>query len=472
MNVLRTKPIQSFLNDIATSHLKKTLTAVDITLLGIGVIVGTGIFVLTGVVAAQYAGPGIILSFILAGITCAFVAMAYSELSATLPVAGSAYTYTYGTLGELAAWTVGWGLVAEYSIGAAAVSVGWSAYVSALLASGGIHLPKILISGPAEGGLINLPAMIIVWVVTLLLVRGIQESARVNRVLVIIKLSVIFLFLCLAGPQVQTINWQPFLPFGWSGVYAGASVIFFAYIGFDCLSATVEEAKNPQRDVPIGIISALVICTILYIAVSAVLTGVIPYQSLNNAEPVTFVLRQLGYNFGSALVATGALCGLSTVILVLMYSQTRAFYAMSRDGLLPKFFGEIHPRFSTPAKVTLLIGVVISLLAGLTPINIIAELTSAGTLFAFLCASLSVMILRKRHPELPRSFKCPNLYAVATLGFFSTAFLLYNLSFITHAFFFSWIFFGIIVYFIYGHHHSHLSPVETAQTTPKSAENN
>ena len=457
MNLLRTKPISTYLKDMETSKLKKSLNALDITVMGLGVTIGTGIFVLTGVVAAKYAGPGVMLSFVLAGITCIFVALAYSELAATLPVAGSGYTYTYGTLGEIFAWIVGWGLVMEYTIGASAVSVGWGAYFTGLLKSAGIILPAAFTSSPMNGGIIDLPSVCIVWVCTVLLIQGIRESARANRILVAIKIAVIFTFLFLAGPNVDTMNWDPFLPFGWAGVSAGAAIIFFAYIGFDCVATAAEEAKNPARDMPIGIIASLLLCTALYVAVCAVLTGAVPYYLLDNAEPVSFALRSIGYNFGSALVGTGALCGLTTVILVLIYSQSRVFYAMSRDGLLPKAFSDIDDKSGTPVKVTLMIGLIVSLLAGLTPINIIAEMTSAGTLFAFFCAVSGVMILRKKHPELPRTFKCPALYVMGTLGILFSAYLFYNLSYHTHLLFFSWLIIGLIAYSTYGYKHSHLN---------------
>ena len=456
MSFLRTKPIAAFQHDLAHSSLKKGLNAMDITLLGLGIIIGTGIFVLTGVVAAEYAGPGIMLSFILAGITCGFVAMAYSELAAALPVAGSGYTYTYSTLGELIAWLVGWGLILEYSVGSATVAVGWSAYLSGLLKSAGTPLPAWLTSGPWEGGLVNLPAMLIVAVITLLLIRGITESSRVNKILVFVKVSAIFIFLFLAAPHIEPSNWVPVLPFGWHGVSAGTAVIFFSYIGFDCIATAAEETKNPNRDMPIGIIASLGICTLLYILVSATLTGVVPYTALDNAEPVAYVLRYLGYSFGSALVGTGALCGLSTVILVFLYAQSRAFFAMSRDGLLPRFFSRVNPKTNTPVTVTIVVGSIVAVMAGLTPINIIAEMTSAGTLFAFSCSLLGVMVLRKKYPELPRPFRCPWLYTMATLGFIFCVYIFLNLSLHTFEFFFTWLAIGGLIYWLYGRRHSAL----------------
>lgn len=458
MQLLRTKSLAAYQNDMSHSTLRKTLSAMDITLLGLGIIIGTGIFVLTGVVAAEYAGPGVMLSFILAGITCAFVAMAYSELAAALPVAGSGYTYTYSTLGELVAWVVGWGLILEYSVGSATVAVGWSAYLHGLLKSAGYELPHALTAGPMEGGIINLPAMAIIWIITFLLVRGVKESARVNKILVFVKVAAIFIFLFLAAPSIDPANWTPVLPFGWHGVSAGTAIIFFSYIGFDCIATAAEETKNPNRDMPIGIIASLAICTLLYISVSATLTGVVPYTELNNAEPVAYVLRQLGYSFGSALVGTGALCGLSTVILVFLYAQSRAFFAMSRDGLLPAFFSKVHPKYGTPVEVTLIVGALVSIMAGLTPINIVAEMTSAGTLFAFICSLVGVVILRRRHPELHRPFKCPALYPMAVLGFVFCVYIFANLSTHTFELFAAWLVIGLIIYFGYGHRHSALQP--------------
>jgi APA family basic amino acid/polyamine antiporter len=465
MSIFRRKPISDYLKNMEKSKLKKTLTALDITVMGLGVTIGTGIFVLTGVVAARYAGPGVMLSFVLAGITCVFVALAYSELASELPVAGSGYTYTYGSLGEIFAWIVGWGLVMEYTIGSAAVSVGWGAYFAGLLKSGGILIPEIFLHSPVEGGIVNLPSMVIVWVITGCLLLGMRESARVNRVLVLIKIVVIFTFLFLAGPKVDTMNYTPFLPFGWNGVSAGAAIIFFAYIGFDCVATAAEETKNPARDMPIGIVLSLLLCTVLYVAVCAVLTGVVPYYTLNNAEPVTFVLRAIGYNFGSALVGTGALCGLTTVVMVLMYSQTRAFYAMSRDGLLPAVFSDIDEKSGVPVKVTYIVGFVVSLLAGFTPIDIIAEMTSAGTLFAFFCAVSGVLVLRKTYPDLYRPFRCPALPVLAPLGILFCAYLFYNLSIYTHMLFFSWLFIGLFIYGFYGYKHSHLHNRESVTET-------
>lgn len=457
MSIFRTKSIELLKQEASTHSLHKSLTAVDIILLGIGVIIGTGIFVLTGVAAAKYAGPGLMLSFALAGITVAFVCMAYSELAAMIPIAGSAYTYTYTALGEFVAWLVGWNLILEYSVGASAVAGGWSAYTVGILKSAGIDLPLALTAVPADGGLINLPAVLITLFLTLLLVKGVKESARANRVLVAIKLIAIFLFLFLAGPKVDVANWTPFLPYGWAGVSAGAAIIFFAYLGVDSVATAAEETRNPSKDMPIGIIGSLGICTVLYISVSAVMTGVVPYSQLNTAEPVSFILRQLGYNFGSALVGTGAIAGLTTVLMVMMYAQTRAFFAISRDGLIPAAICKVHPQYGTPHIITLIVGCGVALISGFTPIHLVAEMCSAGTLFAFIAAMIGVMVLRRTKPDAARPFRCPALSFVATAAILFCLYIMYNLQAGTWLRFVVWSTIGTIIYFLYGRSHSMLN---------------
>lgn len=454
MNIFRTKSIAEYKADASKSHLKRAMGSLDVTLLGIGVIVGTGIFVLTGVAAAKYAGPALMLSFLLASIACGFVSMAYSELASMVPVAGSAYAYAYTSVGEFFAWLVGWNLVLEYSVGASAVAGGWSAYVVGLLKTAGIELPAAWTSVPADGGIVNLPAVLITLFLTFLLVRGVRESVTVNKVLVGVKLAAIFLFLFLAAPSVDPANWEPFMPFGFSGVSAGAAVIVFAYLGVDSIATAAEETKNPAHDMPTGIIASLLICTILYIAVTAVMTGNVPYAELDNAEPVAFVLRQLGYRFGSALVGTGAIAGLTTVLLVMMYAQTRAFFAMSRDGLIPQSICKIHPRFATPHRITIIVGLAVALISGFTPINVIAEMCSVGTLFAFIVSSVGVMLMRHKYPDLARPFRCPAIYVVGTLAIASCGYIMYNLSSMTWERFWIWSALGILVYFLYGYRHS------------------
>lgn len=457
MSIFRTKSIELLKKEANTHSLRRSLNAYDIIMIGIGVIIGTGIFVLTGVAAAKYAGPGIMLSFVLAGITCAFVCLAYSELASMVPIAGSAYTYTYTSLGEFMAWLVGWNLILEYSVGASAVAGGWSAYTVGLLKSMGLEMPQALIAVPADGGIVNLPAVLITLFLTYLLVKGVRESANVNRILVTVKLAAIFIFIFLAGPKVNAVNWEPFLPYGWAGVSAGAAVIFFAYLGVDSIATAAEETKNPSRDMPVGIIGSLAICTVLYITVAAIMTGVVPYHHLNTAEPVTYVLRTIGYNFGSALVGTGAICGLSTVLLVMMYAQTRAFFAMSRDGLISSKACKIHPRYGTPHIITIIVGVGVALISGFTPIHIVAEMCSVGTLFAFTIAMVGVMVLRKTNPDANRPFRCPSLTFVAVVAILFCLYIMYNLATGTWIRFVVWSLIGIVIYFMYGRYHSVLN---------------
>lgn len=457
MNILRTKKIDELISSAEKKGLKKTLGASDMVMLGVGCIIGTGIFVLTGVAAAKYAGPGIMLSFVLSGLACAFAALAYAELASMVPVAGSAYTYSYAALGEIIAWIVGWNLILEYSVGSSAVAAGWSGYMVGLLKSAGIELPKAYTAVPADGGIVNLPAMLIAIFLSFLLVRGTKESATLNKILVFIKLAAVFIFLVLAGPKVNPANWTPFMPYGFSGVAGGAAIIFFAYIGFDAVATAAEECRNPNRDLPIGIIGSLVVCTILYIAVAAVLTGVVPYTELNNAEPVAYALRAIGYNLGSALVGTGAIAGITTVLLVLMYGQTRVFFAMSRDGLIPAGICKVHPKYGTPHVITMLAGVAVALIAGFTPIGIIAELTNIGTLFAFVVAAIGVFVLRRTRPDLHRPFRCPAVSIVAPLAVISCSYLMYNLPGETWMRFFIWSAIGFVVYFIYSYRNSELN---------------
>lgn len=460
MDIFRTKSVELLKAGAEAKGLKKTLGASDLVTLGIGCIIGTGIFVLTGVAAAKYAGPGIMLSFVLSGLACAFAALAYAELASIVPIAGSAYTYSYAALGEFVAWIVGWNLVLEYSVGSSAVAAGWSGYVIGLLKSAGIELSKAYTAVPADGGIVNLPAMFVALFLSCLLVRGTKESANLNKILVVIKLVAVFIFLFLAGPKVNPANWTPLMPFGFSGVAAGAAIVFFAYIGFDAVSTAAEECRNPNRDLPIGIIGSLVVCTILYIAVAAVLTGVVPYTDLNNAEPVAFALRQIGYNMGSALVGTGAICGITTVLLVLMYGQTRLFFAMSRDGLIPAGICKIHPKYGTPHIITIVAGIAVALIAGFTPIGIIAELTNIGTLFAFVVAAIGVVAMRVAKPEIERPFKCPAVWIVAPLAVLFCGYLMYNLPAETWMRFGIWSAIGVVVYFAYSYRNSAINKLE------------
>ncbi len=455
--IFRKKGIHLIKEGAESKGLKKTLGATDLVLLGIGCIIGTGIFVLTGVAAAKYAGPGIMLSFVLSGLACAFAALAYAELAALVPVAGSAYTYTYAALGEIIAWIVGWNLILEYSVGSSAVAAGWSGYVVGLLHSAGIVLPKAYTAVPADGGIVNLPAVLIALFLSMLLVRGTKESVTLNKILVVVKLAAVFIFLALAGPKVNVANWSPLMPYGFSGVAAGAAIIFFAYIGFDAVATAAEECRNPNRDLPIGIVGSLVVCTILYIVVAGVLTGVVPYTELNNAEPVAYALRAIGYNMGSALVGTGAIAGITTVLLVLMYGQTRVFFAMSRDGLIPAGICKVHPKYGTPHIITIVAGIAVALIAGFTPIGVIAELTNIGTLFAFVVSAIGVWVLRRTRPDLERPFRCPGVSVVAPLAVLSCGYLMYNLPYETWIRFFIWSAIGLVVYFAYSYRNSVMS---------------
>ena len=454
MDLFRRKSIDELQAAAAASGMLKNLAAVDLLMLGIGAVIGTGIFVLTGVAAAKYAGPAVPLSFILSGLTCALAGLAYAEFASIVPASGSAYTYAYASLGEFIAFIVGWNLILEYTVTSSAVAVGWSGYVVGLFASAGLVLPHELVVAPAEGGIFNLPAVLITLFLSFLLVRGTKESVKLNRVLVFVKLAAIFLFLVLAAPHVDATNWEPFLPFGYSGVVSGAAIVFFAYIGFDAVATTAEECRNAARDLPIGIIGSLFICTLLYAVVAAVLTGVVPYSMLDTAEPVAFALRHIGYNVGSAIVAVGAICGITTVLLVLLYGQSRIFFAMSRDGMVPANVCKIHRRFHTPYRVTILGAIFVSAIAGVFPIGMIAEMANIGTLSAFLIASIGVMVLRKTEPDLKRNFKCPAVWLIAPLAILSCGYLMANLPLATWHRFGFWILFGLCVYFGYSRAHS------------------
>ena len=454
MDLFRRKSIDELQAAAAASGMLKNLAAVDLLMLGIGAVIGTGIFVLTGVAAAKYAGPAVPLSFILSGLTCALAGLAYAEFASIVPASGSAYTYAYASLGEFIAFIVGWNLILEYTVTSSAVAVGWSGYVVGLFASAGLVLPHELVVAPAEGGIFNLPAVLITLFLSFLLVRGTKESVKLNRILVFVKLAAIFLFLVLAAPHVDATNWEPFLPFGYSGVVSGAAIVFFAYIGFDAVATTAEECRNAARDLPVGIIGSLFICTLLYAVVAAVLTGVVPYSMLDTAEPVAFALRHIGYNVGSAIVAVGAICGITTVLLVLLYGQSRIFFAMSRDGMVPANVCKIHRRFHTPYRVTILGAIFVSAIAGVFPIGMIAEMANIGTLSAFLIASIGVMVLRKTEPDLKRNFKCPAVWLIAPLAVLSCGYLMANLPLATWHRFGFWILFGLCVYFGYSRAHS------------------
>ncbi len=439
------------------SHLCKCLNALDLTLFGVGAIIGAGIFILTGIVAATLAGPAVIFSYVLAGLACVFAALSYAELATTIGGCGSAYGYAYAGFGELIAWIVGWDLLLEYAISVSAVSVGWGSYANDFLLALKIHLPYKLLHGPLEGGFLNVPPVFIISLLTALLILGIKSSSRINKVMVSVKLAVVFIFVAIAVKEVRADNWSPFLPFGWNGVVKGASVIFFAYIGFDAVSTAAEEAVNPQRDLPKGIIGSLVICTTIYIMVSGLLTGIAYYSTLNVASPMSYALLKLGYKFAAGLISVGAVAGLTTVMLVLFYGLTRVLLAMARDGLLPQNIAKVDLQRNSPARISILCGTVIALLAALTPIDILAELVNVGTLFAFIVVCVGVLYLRYTQPNLSRPFKTPGIPFIPLMGILSCFYLIVHLPAVTLMRFGIWMIIGLIIYFIYSRYHSILA---------------
>ena len=465
--LLRTKPLGSLLADTEDEghRLRRALGPFDLVAIGIGCIIGVGIFVLPGVEAATHAGPGIILSFAIAASACACAALCYAELAAMIPVSGSAYTYGYATLGELLAWIIGWDLVLEYMVGASLVSIGWSAYlvnlIDRLIEPFGMVLPHTWTAAPwgPNPGIVNLPAVFIVGVLTLLLIRGIRESSRVNLVMVVVKMVVILGFVGLTVWYIEPANWKPFMPFGFSGVMTAAAIVFLAYVGFDAVSTTAEEAKNPQRDMPIGIMGSLIVATVLYMAVAAIMTGVVPYQKLGVADPVALVLNTLKMRWASAMVSVGALAGITSVLLVLLLAQPRILFSMSRDGLLPPALSRVHPRFRTPYLTTIATGCIVALASALTPINVVAELCSIGTLFAFMIVSAGVIVLRRTRPDLPRPFKVPLFPVVPALGVVLCGYLMASLPLATWIRFGVWLVLGLLVYAGYSYRSSKLNSV-------------
>jgi len=456
--IFRTKPVNELLGQDGSPSLPRVLQGRDLISMGIGAIIGTGIFVLSGVAAALYAGPGIVFSFILAGLTAALAALVYSELTAMYPVAGSAYTYTYVSLGEIVAWLIGWNLVLEYTVAAAAVALGWSGYLLDLLGPLGVHLPKILTASPFSGGAINLMPILIIAVIVYLVAAGAKESSKVNNIVVILKLAAIALFLALGFSRFDPANWHPFLPFGTAGVLRGASVIFFAYIGFDAVATAAEEVRDPKRDLPVGIVGSLLISTVLYLGVTGVLTGMVKYNLLNTASPISTALILRGLPWAGALVSVGALAGLTSVLLVSFFAQSRILFAMSRDGMLPPLFSRLHPRLNSPVFSILAVGVVAALLSSLLPINLIAELANIGTLSAFAMVSIGVIVLRRTRPDQPRPFKVPLVPYLPLLSFAASVYLMTNLPTLTWYRFAAWLVFGLIIYFTYGIKHSRLAP--------------
>jgi basic amino acid/polyamine antiporter, APA family len=521
MNLLRRKSVTDLQAEALTDHsLRRALGPVNLIALGIGAIIGTGIFVLTGTVAALNSGPAVVLSFALAGIASIFAALCYSEFASLVPMAGSAYTYGYATLGELVAWIIGWDLVLEYALGAVTVAIGWSGYVVSFLHDFGIDIPPALsaargvelIDVPAALGpllkvkagwvtmsaslldqiraagtdpstlphvtsIFNLPAVIIIGLVTLLLIIGIKESANFNNFIVFVKVAVVLLFIAFAIHAINPANWHPFIPpqavkngapvpgeFGWSGVFTGAAIVFFAYIGFDAVSTAAQEAKNPQKDMPIGIIGSLLICTVLYIIVSGIATGVMSYKLLNVPDPIAVAADHAGLGWMSTLIKLGAIAGLSSVILVMLLGQSRVFYSMSRDGLLPPFVNKVHPRFKTPYLTSIITGVAVAFFAAILPIRDAASLVSIGTLLAFVIVSVGILVLRVREPNLPRTFKTPWVWFVAPAGALSALYLMKSLPLITWERLVIWFVIGMVIYFLYGVRRSKLA--QPAKTEP------
>ncbi len=494
-NLFARKPMSLLIEEMKDDNrLRRILGPVQLTALGIGAIIGAGIFVATGAAAHNVAGPALMLSYVVAGITCVFAALCYAEFASMVPVAGSAFTYAYATLGELFAWIIGWDLVLEYAVGSATVATGWSGYFQNVLAKVGIVLPETLRESPwrydvtlgefvRTGSFLNLPAVIIVAILTAVLVKGIRESANFNAAMVFIKVAAVLFVILVGAFYINPDNWRPIAPYGWTGVsifgnhvagqadpggsplgmLAGAAIIFFAYIGFDSVSTHTEEARNPQRDVPIGIMASLLICTVLYVLVVAVLTGMVKYDRLDINAPVSQAFKQVGIGWAEALIAVAGVAGITSVMLVMMLSGPRVFLAMARDGLVSRrFFGDVHPRFRTPWKSTILIGVGVMIMAGLGPIDFLLHLTNIGTLLAFVIVCAAVLIMRKKHPEVPRPFRCPWVPFVPIAGILTCLLLMFSLPTDNWWRLAAWLGIGLVIYFLYGRHHSILAEQRAA----------
>ena len=470
------KPIDVLLAEMAGEHrLRRVLGPVTLTSLGVGAIIGAGIFVLTGLAANVYAGPGLILSFVFAGIGCALAALCYAEFASMVPVAGSAYTYAYATLGELFAWIIGWDLVLEYAVASSTVAHGWSHYFLSFLRLFGVTLPARWTGNPIDfdpathawvhtGAICNLPAAAIVIFVTVVLVIGIRESAGFNAAMVLLKLAVVLLVIILGAQYIRPENWHPFLPYGIPGVLKGSAYIFFAYIGFDAVSTHAEEARNPQRDVPIGIIASLAVCTVLYILVAAVLTGMVPYHQIDLDAPVAKAFEARGLPVAVFLISLGAIVGITSVLLVLLLSQARVLLAMARDGLIPRsFFAAVHPRFRTPHKATILTGVLVAIVAALFPLKILADLVNIGTLMAFVIVCAAVLVMRRTNPGLPRPFRTPLVPLVPILGMASNTLMMFYLGWENWLRLFVWLAVGLVIYFGYGHKRSTMAEHRAAE---------
>jgi APA family basic amino acid/polyamine antiporter len=480
MSLFIKKPLSQLINEADDSEkgLKKTLGAWSLIALGIGAIIGAGLFSITGSAAAANAGPAITISFIVAGLGCAFAGLCYAEFASMIPIAGSAYTYSYATMGEFIAWIIGWDLVLEYAVGAATVSISWSRYFKKIMETFGVHIPESILSGPWDGGIINLPAIFIVVLMSLLLVKGTSESAKFNAFIVGLKIAVVVIFIILGFGYVNSENLTPYIPdnngtfgeFGFSGIIRAAAIVFFAYIGFDAVSTAAQEAKNPKRDMPIGILGSLAICTVLYVLFAHVMTGVTPYTSFAGKDgiaPVAVAIDHMGtanaqglitpdYPWLNNAIILAILAGYSSVIMVLLMGQTRVFFSMSRDGLIPKVFSEIHPKFRTPAKSNLLFLLFVSLFAGFVPGRIVGEMTSIGTLFAFILVCIGVIVMRKSMPNAPRAFKTPWVPFIPIMGVITCLFMMVFLPLDTWLRLFAWLAVGMLIYFGYGRKNSKL----------------
>ena len=476
-NLFRKKDIVAILHEAETTNggLRRTLTVSNLVALGIGAIVGTGIFVITGQAAAQYAGPALTISFVISAIGCIFAGLCYAEFAAMIPVSGSVYSYSYATMGEFLAWFIGWDLILEYLFACSTVAVGWSGYMQSLLNGLGLHLPHHLTQPTLEhiggewvwtGSLFNFPAVCIVVIVTTLLLGGIRQSAWVNNVIVAIKIIVILLFIGFGLSYIDTSNWIPYIPentgefghFGFSGIMRGAAVVFFSYLGFDALSTAAQETRNPQRDMPKGILISLCVCALLYIAVTAVLTGIVRFDQLNVDAPIALAIDRAGAGLAwmSPFIKLGAIAGISSVILVMMMGQSRIYYAISKDGLLPAMFSKIRAKRGVPQNATIFAGIATSIIAGIFPLSVLSELVSIGTLMAFAIVCISVMVLRKTHPELKRPFKVPLVWLIPSLGAFFCILQMASLPWSTWVRLILWTLVGIVIYFVYSRHHSHL----------------
>ena len=455
MNIWKTKSPAQIADAAEHTQLKKNLTAFDLAALGIGSVVGTGIFVATGQ-GAQLAGPGVLLSFIIAAVTCGFCALTYSELACMFPVAGSTYSYSYVAFGEVIAWIIGWDLMLEYLVSASAVASGWSGIFMGLMESAGLKLPKALMTTPLAGGIIDLPAVVITLLITWVLFIGIRESAKINNIIVLVKVAVILLFIFLGVRHVNLANLKPLMPFGWKGVMAGAAIIFFAYIGFDAVSTAAEETKNPKKDVPLGLMICLGVVIVLYVAVAFVLTGIVPFKQIVVDNALPGALASIGIRWGGALVATGAIIGMVSTLLVTLYGQIRIFMVMARDGLLPPAFAKVHPKHRTPHLCTWITGVATALIAGLFPLPMIIDLCNIGTLFAFILVSIGVILLRKTRPEVERKFKTPLVPFTPLVTVAFCFYLMASLPKVTWLRFGAWLAAGLVIYFAYSARHSKL----------------